>query len=103
MGKAFIEIAAGLKDATEHAKGKHSGVVEHSLGHIDVKAIREKTGMSQERFCATFGISLGTGIAVAQRRRASIPEGGLIWSSKIRRPSLTLSEKGSGCCWMFRA
>lgn len=60
MGKAFTEIAAGLKDATEHAKGKRSGVVEHSPGHMDVKAIREKTGMSQERFCATFGISLGT-------------------------------------------
>lgn len=58
--RQFTEIAADLKDATEHAKGKHSGVVEHSLGHIDVKAIREKTGMSQERFCATFGISLGT-------------------------------------------
>ena len=27
---------------------------------MDVKAIREKTGMSQQRFCATFGISIGT-------------------------------------------
>ncbi|MEW7987523.1 MAG: helix-turn-helix domain-containing protein, partial [Candidatus Thiodiazotropha sp.] len=26
----------------------------------NVRAIREKTGMSQQRFCATFGISLGT-------------------------------------------
>lgn len=50
MGKAFTEMAAGLKDATEHAKGKRSGVVEHSPGHMDVKAIREKTGMSQERY-----------------------------------------------------
>lgn len=58
--RQFTEIAADLKDATEHAKGKRSGVVEHSPGHMDVKAIREKTGMSQERFCATFGISLGT-------------------------------------------
>jgi DNA-binding transcriptional regulator YiaG len=27
---------------------------------IDVKSIRHKTGMSQQRFCATFGISIGT-------------------------------------------
>ena len=27
---------------------------------LNVKSIREKTGMSQQRFCATFGISLGT-------------------------------------------
>jgi putative transcriptional regulator len=60
MGKAFTEIAAGLKDAAEHAKGKSSDVVEHLPEQMNVKAIREKTGMSQERFCATFGISLGT-------------------------------------------
>ena len=60
MGKAFIEISAGLKDAADHAKGEKSGVVEHEPERLNVKAIREKTGMSQERFCATFGISLGT-------------------------------------------
>ncbi len=27
---------------------------------LDVKAIRKKTGMSQQRFCAAFGISIGT-------------------------------------------
>ena len=31
----------------------------HRPEPIDVKAIREKTGMSQQRFCAAFGISLG--------------------------------------------
>ena len=60
MGKAFTEISKGLKDAANHAKGKKSGVLEHTLEAIDVRAIREKTGMSQQRFCATFGISLGT-------------------------------------------
>ena len=60
MGKAFTEIAEGLKDAANHAKGKKSGVLEHTPDAINVRAIREKTGMSQERFCATFGISLGT-------------------------------------------
>ena len=60
MNKAFTEISAGLKDATAYAKGEKSGVVEHTSDTLNVKAIREKTGMSQQRFCATFGISLGT-------------------------------------------
>jgi putative transcriptional regulator len=60
MGNAFDEIHAGLLDALDHAKGDKSGVVEHEPKRLDVKAIRRKTGMSQQRFCATFGISLGT-------------------------------------------
>lgn len=60
MGKAFNEISEGLKDAANHVKGNKSGVVEHTPEALNVRAIREKTGMSQERFCATFGISMGT-------------------------------------------
>ena len=60
MSKAFIEISAGLSDAIEHAKGESTKVVEHKPEAINVKAIRENTGMSQQKFCATFGISLGT-------------------------------------------
>ena len=60
MGKAFEEISAGLDDAIKHARGQGSKVVVHKPEAIDVKAIRKKTGMSQQRFCATFGISLGT-------------------------------------------
>ena len=60
MNKAYTEISAGIKDAMAHAKGEESGVVEHTSKSLNVKAIREKTGMSQQQFCATFGISLGT-------------------------------------------
>ncbi len=60
MSKAFTEISAGLEDAILHAKGQSSGVIEHNSEAINVKAIREKTGMSQQKFCVTFGISLGT-------------------------------------------
>ncbi|MFO8005709.1 helix-turn-helix domain-containing protein [Thioalkalivibrio sp.] len=60
MGKAFTEISEGLDDAANHAQGKASGVVEHAPEALNVRAIRKKTGMSQERFCATFGISIGT-------------------------------------------
>lgn len=60
MSKAYAEISAGLEDAISHAKGKKLKVKQYHLEHIDVKAIRNKTGMSQQRFCATFGISVGT-------------------------------------------
>jgi putative transcriptional regulator len=60
MSKAFEEISAGLGDAIKHAKDKKSPAVVHKPETINVKAIRVKTGMSQQRFCATFGISLGT-------------------------------------------
>jgi putative transcriptional regulator len=60
MSKAFEETSAGLGDAIKHAKGEKSPVVVHKPETINVKAIRTKTGMSQQRFCATFGISLGT-------------------------------------------
>ncbi|HED33918.1 MAG TPA: helix-turn-helix domain-containing protein [Gammaproteobacteria bacterium] len=60
MSKAFTEISEGLKDALAHSKGEQTEVVEHESEAINVKAIREKTGMSQQHFCATFGISLGT-------------------------------------------
>lgn len=60
MNKAFDEISAGLNDAIKHAKGKSTEVVEHKIEAVNVKAIREKTGMSQEKFCVTFGISVGT-------------------------------------------
>lgn len=60
MNKAFTEISVGLKDAAAHAKDDKSGVVEHTFDALNVKEIRQKTGMSQQRFCATFGISLGT-------------------------------------------
>ncbi len=60
MSKAFDEISAGLDNAIKHAKGKKSKVVVHKPETINVQAIRKKTGMSQQQFCATFGISLGT-------------------------------------------
>jgi len=60
MNKAFEDVHAGLEDAIRHARNKKSKVVVHEPENIDVKAIRKKTGMSQQKFCATFGISLGT-------------------------------------------
>ena len=60
MNKAFDEISAGLTDAIQHVKGKSTGVVEHKIEAVNVKAIREKTGMRHEERWVTFGISVGT-------------------------------------------
>ncbi len=60
MGKAFTEISKGLDDAISHTKGKKNSAKEYRIEPIDVQSIREKTGMSQQKFCATFGISIGT-------------------------------------------
>ena len=60
MTDAFKDIKAGLEDAISHAQGNPEQATTHVPEAIDVKAIRQKTGMSQQRFCATFGVSLGT-------------------------------------------
>jgi len=60
MSTAFSEISAGLTEAISHAKGEETKVIEHIVENLNVKAIRETTGMSQQNFCATFGISVGT-------------------------------------------
>jgi len=60
MSTAFSEISAGLTEAINHAKGEETKVIEHVAEELNVKAIRETTGMSQQKFCATFGISVGT-------------------------------------------
>ena len=59
--KEKIALGGGVsRIEAQHAKGKKTKVVVHQPEPIDVRAIREKTGMSQQKFCATFGISLGT-------------------------------------------
>lgn len=59
MNSVFNEIQAGLEDAIQHAKGQ-SSVITHEPPHVDVKSLRKETGMSQQQFCAAFGVSLGT-------------------------------------------
>lgn len=48
------------RKAANDVKGKTSGVVEHTPEALNVRGIRGKTGMNQERFCATLGKPIGT-------------------------------------------
>ncbi len=60
MGKAFQSIRKGLEQAIAQAQGKPTRARVHAPEPIDVKAVREKTGLTQVEFAAKFGISLGT-------------------------------------------
>jgi putative transcriptional regulator len=59
-GKRIID---GLTDAVAHAKGGLVGVRERNIrvpDNIDVRAIRQKLGLTQQQFAIQFGFSLGT-------------------------------------------
>ena len=60
MSDLFENIKRGLEEAVAHSKGEKTGVRLFTPEEVNVKKVREKTGMTQEQFAATFGISLGT-------------------------------------------
>lgn len=60
MTKAFASIKRGLQQAIRHQKARRVGGLRlHVAPHVDVRAVREQTGLTQEQFAATFAISLG--------------------------------------------
>ena len=60
MSKAFASIKRGLEQAIRHRNGKRvAGLKLHVPPPVDVKAVRERTGLTQEQFAATFAIGLG--------------------------------------------
>jgi len=61
MSKAFESIKQGLTEAIAHARGdKHTGVFVYRPESVDVKALRQRVGMTQEAFAARFGFSVAT-------------------------------------------
>lgn len=60
MGKLFANIQHGLEQAVTHDKGAKPRVPAFMPEEVNVKTVREKTGLTQTQFAATFGISLGT-------------------------------------------
>jgi putative transcriptional regulator len=60
MGDLFASIKRGLEEAIAHQKGEKTGIRLYTPEEVNVKYVREKTGLTQEQFAATFGISLGT-------------------------------------------
>lgn len=60
MGSAFQSIGRGLREAIAHQKGRTKGIKTYTPSEIDVHALRNRIGLTQEQFAAKFGISLGT-------------------------------------------
>jgi len=60
MAELFESIKRGLEEAIAHSKGEKSDVRLFIPQNVNVKQVREKTGLTQNQFAATFGISLGT-------------------------------------------
>jgi len=73
MPAAFNKIMAGLEDALAHAGGNDATAELRTLAAIDVKKIRQKSGLSQPKFASLFMIPVGTLRNWEQGRRH--PEG----------------------------
>jgi putative transcriptional regulator len=56
--KAFDKIAEGLREALAVARHEVSAARLHVPAEMDVRAIRLKTGMSQEGFAQSFGFTV---------------------------------------------
>lgn len=60
--KAFDGIMVGLKDALAYAQGdrRKARVTVIDVSASDVKAARQRLGLSQDRFAHAFGVSAST-------------------------------------------
>jgi putative transcriptional regulator len=60
MSDAFNRIREGLEQAIAHTAGEPVDVILHHPELPDVKAIRERTGLTQAQFASRCRISVGT-------------------------------------------
>jgi putative transcriptional regulator len=60
VSKAAKGIMAGLKDALAYAEGDKSRATVRKVSAVNVKAAREKLGLSQDRFARAFGVSVAS-------------------------------------------
>lgn len=61
MSKAGSRILQSAREALAFVKGEADGVdhIIHIPPQVDVRAIRQKTGLSQKAFAARYGFSFG--------------------------------------------
>lgn len=60
MSEFYDSIERGLQEAIAYAEGKDVGARVYKPFQVDVKAVRKRIEMTQEKFATTFGIGLGT-------------------------------------------
>ncbi len=56
--RAFDKIAAGLDEALAVARGEVGAAKMHVPPEMDVRAVRAKTGLSQDAFASSFGFTV---------------------------------------------
>lgn len=60
MNTGFDSIRRGLMEAIEHAEGRAPETRIYRPRAVNVRALRDKVGMTQEQFAANFGFSTAT-------------------------------------------
>jgi putative transcriptional regulator len=60
METTFSSIAQGLNEAIAHAQGNKLDVKTYTPEAVNVAALRQDLGMTQEQFAARFGFSVAT-------------------------------------------
>ena len=60
MDELYKSIKQGMEEAIAHSCGEQNMASTYCPRQVDVKAVRNKTGLSQDRFASTFGISVAT-------------------------------------------
>jgi len=96
--KAFDKIMAGLKDAIADARGEPGHVAKvTTIAPVDVRSVRERTGLSQEDFSRTFGVPLATYRKWEQGQRAPT-EASLLLHVIDRHPKTVLKVAKSVRC-----
>jgi putative transcriptional regulator len=90
MSKAFDSIAQGLKEAIAYADGAKTGAVEHRIEvpHVDVAAIRARTGLSQAAFARSIGVAKGTLLNWEQGRRRPTGPAQVLLAMIAQQPAL---------------
>lgn len=58
MSKAGDSILRGAREALAYARGESDGFAVHVPEQVDVRAVRERTGLSQARFATCYGFAL---------------------------------------------
>ena len=68
----FTQLYESIKQMDEIGKGKRKPSRVYTFDETDVKAIREKTGLSQSRFALLIGVKLKTPQNWEQGRRRPV-------------------------------
>jgi hypothetical protein len=71
MKTQFEQMMDGLNDVEAFLAGEQEGFKAHVPHEVDVKAIRNRLGMTQARFSNTFGFSLD---AISTGREDGVPQ-----------------------------